>query len=153
MAYTKTTLPVNNLQSMQVLEENGVLFNLNPIQKYYQLHLSDLVAGKTYPFTLSKAHNSRDLLPVILTGTTGDTSKNINNNDSLTLKVFEDTTYLWTFNLAGKKNIDNDGFYFVFPQIPVSGKYRLEITSSVALKKVTISCLPIFIDHEYIRAD
>jgi hypothetical protein len=150
MAFNKNSLLVNN-KSIAVIEEEGLVINYAPIQAYYQLSKTNLMAGQPYKFSLDPP--GHDLLPVSMAAWLNDINGQIGNNDSFTIKVYNGTNYLWGLNLAGKKTIDTHGFLFVFPEIPISRKYTIEINSAVALATVLVFCKPVYIEQELIKSD
>jgi hypothetical protein len=148
MAYKLDTLSTNNSKPIKVIEEEGNVINLAPIKAYYQLQVTNLIANQAYKISLNRS--GRDLLPISLAAWS---SANINNGDNFYLKIYDGTSYQWGLNLSGKKTIDTNGFLFSFPEIPINHEYTLEITSQVALTKVIISCVPVYIYDELIKSD
>jgi hypothetical protein len=150
MTFTKSSLLINN-KSISVIENEGIINNYAPIQGYYQLSKTDLKARQTYKFSLDPP--GIDLLPKSITASLSNSNTQIDNNDSFTIKVYNGTSYQWGLDLAGKKNIDPQGFHFIFPQIPISRNHTIEIESAIDLAAVFIFFEPIYIEQTLIKTD
>lgn len=150
--FKKSTLNLNSPQSLSIIEDEGNVIHRQPIKCVYELTTSDLDANKAYKFSLSKF--GRDLMPIVLAVSSTTTT---NQNNSFVIKIFDGSTYLWGLNLANKKSIDlvheSKGFVFHFPPFFLRHDYTVEITSEVALVRVSIFCEPIYIENEMIKTD
>lgn len=131
----KNLLPIGQGFNIRTFIENGVHINRKPLTEIEQFGLANIQANKEYVWDFSMLN--KDFIPYTLFAFK---STGVANNDNLVICIrnASNNATIWELNLAGKKIILGNAFYYDFPFVVVSKTHTASIVSSTSLDNLLI---------------
>lgn len=143
MTLEKSLISANNNQQIRTFLDEGSHINHAPISVYGVLQATNLAANQNYTFSLK--NYGYDIVPITMIASSNSA---IIANQNFYIEILEslNSTPLWTFNIAGRKNLLGNVFSFDFMESAVNKNYIVQIRSDVALTKVNMYFRKCFIE-------
>ena len=128
----KTSIVQGN-SAIRAFNDRGIFYGGEAIPEVTPYQVTHIEAQKEYKWDFRVIEQA--ITPVTLFGYK---STGISNNNSLIIRIRQNSTIVWEIDLAGNSNTLGNSFFYNFPFFVIAQNQVASIVSSVALDSVVV---------------